>query len=72
MLIYHLRSVNEATRRAVCYTLGKEEMKWLCRPLQICICLTADKYTFIVPCEMLEEARCDMNKVWVHSDVGTA
>ena len=45
-------------------------LKWLCRPLQMCICLTADKYTFIVPCEMFEEARYDMNKVRVHSDVG--
>lgn len=46
-------------------------LKCLCRPLQTCIYLTADKYTFIVPCEMFEEARWDMNKVSVHSDVGT-
>ena len=32
--------------------------------------LTADRYTFMVPCEILEEARCDMNKVRVPSDAG--
>ena len=36
----------------------------------MCMCLTADRYTFMVPCEMLEVARCVMNRVKVHSDVG--
>jgi len=36
----------------------------------VCICLTADKYTFMVPYEMLEIARCIMNSVRVSSDVG--
>jgi len=33
------------------------------------MCQTADRYTFMVLQEILEEARCDMNKVRVHSDV---
>ena len=38
--------------------------------LHTCMGLTADRYIFMVPCEILEEARCDMNKVRVPSDVG--
>ena len=42
-------------------------LKKLCRPAEMCICRTVDRYTFMVECEMFSAARWVVNRIRVAS-----